>query len=373
MRKLRRVFGYLAFLCAAIGAYGQNDSYQIVVQSNTVATDGKLTWSCTKNGTTVYASKTSTFPIGTTNTDIRPYLKDRLSQCIADNAGTITNQLESDSPPPIHGSTQHNSTVEATANKNQVSGYAGLNASSQIAKAQAPPTTAYTDADVTMAAGTKVTFAPSTTAKASWNLGTGSVAPSAPVGGDMWLDGTAQLNWFNGTVTRTAQRTDAKDAANGYAGLNASSKVPDGEIPSFLANMTADYTNATTTASNVSGMSFPVLASQKYSGTCNLIYSASATTSGIKVSMTGPATPTGFTLAAQASTTVTAVRSDVVTALSTLTTGAAAGTAALNMPVQVFFRLRNSTNGGTLQLQAASFGTGTLTIRQDSYCWMRQE
>jgi hypothetical protein len=323
--RFRRALGYLGFLLSAFACYAQSDNYQIVVESNTVATNGQIRWRCEKNATVVYTARTNLFAVGTPNADLRAFLKAQLGQCISDNSGTITNQLESDSLPPIHGAAQHDGTVEATTRKDVASGYPGLSAAGKISATEVP------------------TLNQSTTGNAS---------------------------------TASALAADPVDcAANQTAGGVNASGTATGCIKQLqFAVLAGDYTNATTTASAVGALNFAVAASTNYIGVCNLTHQVSATTSGIKLSFTGPASPTAIVMVIQTSTSATTVRNDAVTAFSTLSIGAATTLAATKLPVQLFFRLSNGTTAGTLQLNAASFGTGTLTIAQNvSYCWMREQ
>ena len=139
--------------------------------------------------------------------------------------------------------------------------------------------------------------------------------------------------------------------------------------------LTAAYTNATTTFSNVQdatphALGFAVNASQTMVVNCMLMYQVSAGTDGLIVQWTGPASPTGFEADMQYTTTgTTTVSVAPVTALSTQipTTGTAA-TATTNFIAKVHATLINGANAGTLQLQAKGVGTGTLTIGIGSFC-----
>jgi hypothetical protein len=322
---MRKILGTIILLLASICAFAQADNYQIVVTSNSVATDGKVTWNCQKNGTIVYTTRTNQFAIGTPNSELRAFLKAQLAQCISDNSGTITDQLESDSLPPVHGSAQHDSTVEATGRKNTAGGYEGLDASTKINAAHVP------------------TLNQSTTGNAA---------------------------------TASALANDPADcsANQAAAGISATGTATGCMKQMVFALMSGDYTNATTTATAVNTLNFAVAASTNYIGACNLTHQVSATTSGLRLSLTGPASPTAIVMQIQTSTSATTVRNDAITAYSTLSTGAATTLITTKLPVQIFFRLANGLNAGTLQLNAASFGTGTLTIAQNaSYCWIRQE
>lgn len=135
---------------------------------------------------------------------------------------------------------------------------------------------------------------------------------------------------------------------------------------------TAGYTNATTTFSNVTGLSFPVSASRNYHATCYLTWSpGGATTVGPKYIWTGPASPTAVTAAGTLAKTVTTSSYLSVAAASFATTldDAVAVTASITQTDVVSIGVINGVNAGTVQLQAALHSaSGTYTLANGSYC-----
>jgi hypothetical protein len=130
------------------------------------------------------------------------------------------------------------------------------------------------------------------------------------------------------------------------------------------------YTNSTTSLTNVHGVAIPVVAHKTYHVTCQLYYQA-ASTGGLQVAFTVPASPTGFHAGAVIQTnTSNAQTTGVTTSPSTKipATGIAVGTAATDFMATVEATLRNGTNTGTMQLQAASVAAAQLTIETDSEC-----
>jgi hypothetical protein len=133
------------------------------------------------------------------------------------------------------------------------------------------------------------------------------------------------------------------------------------------------YTNATTTPSSVVGLTAALSANTAYAISCHIVFQGSATTTGLLLSSTGPASPTKVTASLRATTTTGAAAvtwagaSDGTTFAFSLgpttlvTTGADLG-ADLNVGII------NGTNAGTFQLQAAAAGTGTVTIQPGSTC-----
>lgn len=139
------------------------------------------------------------------------------------------------------------------------------------------------------------------------------------------------------------------------------------------------YTNATTGFTNVASttnLNFALDASTAYGGTCYLVYSASVATAGPKIQFTGPASPTAvlyttqFNLVSSGSA-PTYAESPAAVAFSTSQTAGTAVTATTNQAVRIQFGVVNGVNAGTLQLQAAANGVGTLTIQPGSYCTMQ--
>lgn len=137
--------------------------------------------------------------------------------------------------------------------------------------------------------------------------------------------------------------------------------------------LASDYTNATTGQTTITGFSFPLVANQNYAISCKLIYQGSASTAGMILSSTGPASPTKVT--AQTLMDTTAGAGSVVFTQATdgatfgFTVGAASiVTTATDLYSTVDIGVRNGANAGTFQLTAASSGAGTITIKQGSYC-----
>lgn len=131
--------------------------------------------------------------------------------------------------------------------------------------------------------------------------------------------------------------------------------------------LTASYTNATTTLSNV-GISFPVSANQNYHADCWLVWQGSAATTGPKWTFSGPASPTAVNISAISAITATTLTQGVSTAFSTSVNNSGSITTATNFLDHVQLGLINGGTAGTVQLQAAANGSGTLTIASGSFC-----
>lgn len=168
---------------------------------------------------------------------------------------------------------------------------------------------------------------------------------------------------------RTYTLPDAGAAAN--FGLFANTPATLQTTPlTVYAN--SGYTNATTTFSNITGLSFAVAASTNYHATCYLTWSpGGATTVGPKYIWTGPASPTAVTASGTLSKTVTTNSNLSVAVASFATTldDAVAVTASITQTDILNIGVVNGVNAGTVQLQAALHSaSGTYTLSQGSYC-----
>jgi hypothetical protein len=128
------------------------------------------------------------------------------------------------------------------------------------------------------------------------------------------------------------------------------------------------YTNATTTFSNVPGLSFSASARTSYIGTCYILWQASAVTGGPQFQWTGPASPTAVSSSMKSDVTLSTVISAHSTAFSSAMANTGVVTSATNQMALVMLGIVNGANQGTVQLQAAANGVGTLTIQPGSFC-----
>lgn len=187
-----------------------------------------------------------------------------------------------------------------------------------------------------------------TTAGSSDPTQDGSYSPVINVDtGSLFICSGAPGIWQRGDITTT------------FAGGNAAAHV-------FKTG--SAYTNATTTFSSVTGLSFPVRANQNYAITCTILWQGSAATTGPKYQFTGPSSPTSVAANAFSAVTATTVTQASATAFSSAMANAGTITTATNFADTVRLGLINGANAGTVQLQAAANGAGTLTIQPGSYC-----
>lgn len=132
--------------------------------------------------------------------------------------------------------------------------------------------------------------------------------------------------------------------------------------------VTTAYTNATTTFSNVFSAGFPVHAKTNYTVRCDIIWQGSAATTGPKYQFTGPTSPTAVAASATSEVTASTFTQATATAFSTSMANAGTITTATNFHDIVTLGLINGVNAGTVTLQAAANGAGTLTIQPGSFC-----
>lgn len=132
---------------------------------------------------------------------------------------------------------------------------------------------------------------------------------------------------------------------------------------------TPAYTNATTSFTSVPALAFPVVGNHTYTATCQVVFQGSATTAGPKFQITGPASPTNVLFAVDGATGSAAYAAATATAFSSAVTAfGTLGAATTNYVAHLSVTVINGVNSGTVQLQAAAVGSGTLTIQPGSYC-----
>jgi hypothetical protein len=169
----------------------------------------------------------------------------------------------------------------------------------------------------------------------------------------------------SGVVSAETSRADSHDQAL----LENLKKTGDQSVPK-RAILTDTYTNATTRASNVNGLSFTVSASRNYTAVCHLYYQGSEHTAGLDVTITGPASPISvfYSYDEGARTTLT---NSVASAFNTKLTGSSTIIAKTNLHATVTIGLRNGANAGTVQVQGSASGTGTVMVQAGSFCMVQ--
>lgn len=128
------------------------------------------------------------------------------------------------------------------------------------------------------------------------------------------------------------------------------------------------YTNATTNFTSIPNLYFPLPAGSNLSATCNIIWQGSAITTGAKYQWTGPASASGVSAGATFAISGVLAGSAAVTAFSSPMANVGTISTGSNMQDILTLNVMNGAVGGTVQLQAAANGLGTLTIQPASTC-----
>ncbi|HUD64652.1 MAG TPA: hypothetical protein VMQ17_08745 [Candidatus Sulfotelmatobacter sp.] len=191
-----------------------------------------------------------------------------------------------------------------------------------------------------------------------------------PIQGSCLASGTLVTPWIN--VISGTQFLCGTFVTPGGSVLTGWIPASEPQFPSQNIAQTlyvnASYTNATTTYSNVPNLAFVVQANRNYSVNCNLTWQVSGTV-GPKFQFTGPGSPTSVAINASAAQTATTSGYGSATAFASSVTGTGGTvTTTTNFVANVTLGLINGANSGTVQLQAAENGAGTLTIQPGSYC-----
>jgi hypothetical protein len=203
--------------------------------------------------------------------------------------------------------------------------------------------------------------------------GTGSTA-------DVWVVDMPYLNFANlptpAGVGSQVYCTDCIIAKVVNAGSSSGGyvfrEIPQGGAQTWTSHQTrfyfsGIYSNATTTASNITGLAVPVGASMQYGITCTLFYQGSAATAGLDITITAPA---GAFFSMMNYTEFSGVAAPVTTSTSTFGTkliGNTTVTTGINV-ANVTLGLSNGVTAGTVQLQGSATGAGTVTVYQNSFC-----
>lgn len=151
-------------------------------------------------------------------------------------------------------------------------------------------------------------------------------------------------------------------------GVHTCATPAGGSGPSYVV-LTAARTNATTSYADITDLVIPVTENQRLDIECRFVYSANATTTGIGIGWTGPASPTrtgGLMTAGLTSATVggtTSVGNDTggVTTASVATTG--------NFATFKGFWI-NGANAGNIQMRFKSevAVASAIVIQPSSFC-----
>jgi len=178
--------------------------------------------------------------------------------------------------------------------------------------------------------------------------------------------GNTDTGGIDGTVSRMA--ASLIGIGSGSAGSRGGLLLSANNQP----QVTASYTNATTTPSTFQTWTLPASA-QNYSYECRGVYSSSASTATLALSVNSSVAPTSLMASARIFTTLTGTSTDAtVTTTSSgnqaVLTGATPNATSTNYQFSIYGTIEEPGAGGTFAIQAAAGGAGTVTILRGSTC-----
>lgn len=127
--------------------------------------------------------------------------------------------------------------------------------------------------------------------------------------------------------------------------------------------LTGTPTNSTTNFADVTGMSFPMMASTIYQFHFDIIFQTAAKTTGIGLGVNGPASPSFVLVRTEIPTSLTAVTQGMARAYDTGTSSTAIDLQNANCYAKCYGFVSNGTNAGNLVLRFKSeVGTSQVSI-----------
>ena len=209
---------------------------------------------------------------------------------------------------------------------------------------------------------TTYTFSPATSGVSSKGKGINLVYTSAG-----WsIDG---MNNPDTTGTPAADGTASRGTSQAYA--RADHVHPSSSGVGAIYKLSSNYTNATTTPSNITGLGWSVAANTDYYFKCWLPMINSSASSALRLNLNGPATPTLVNFVARTHTTSATTWIELMgTAFSAAaqTTSVTASVITTAMQYTIEGVVSNGANAGTVQLMGTGSGAFTSTIYKGAFC-----
>jgi hypothetical protein len=173
----------------------------------------------------------------------------------------------------------------------------------------------------------------------------------------------------NGSTAPTGACISGSTYTAADTGLLWTCKGNTWQLPAKLI-LTSPYTNASSSMTNVTGLSFPVAASTNYALICYLVYQVTSGTTVAQFQFTGPSAPSSIVYTAQFQTAPNTPAFSVPAAATAFSSalGASSISTSTNLTTILYLGIINGSNAGTVQLQGAAQVTGTLTIAAGSWC-----
>jgi hypothetical protein len=181
-----------------------------------------------------------------------------------------------------------------------------------------------------------------------------SVTEAGAVAGDRWVR--------TDTPTIPGQRdyvctTGGLPGDQKWSGIDASS----------LYRLVTDVTNSTVTMASLTDFAVPVAAATAYMLDYTIMFASAATTTGIQIGVTGPASPTSVLIVAETQITTTTWQTATATAYGNLTASTGVSTITVPNLCRVKIVLLNGVNAGTVQIQFASeVAASAITVKAGS-------
>ena len=207
------------------------------------------------------------------------------------------------------------------------------------------------------------------------DCGADQYATSIAANGNLTCGGITGGQVTGAVATATALASNPTDCAGGqYATAIAANgdltcaTPAGGGDPWTRVVTTGDITdNTLANATNITGLSWAVSAATNYRARCYMVTDAAAATTGVRVGVTGPASPTQLTWTRDSCASAVAARHASFTSYTADGTTASAGTTRCVDVVD--FILLNGVNAGTIQWTLGTeIDTSQVAVRIGSWC-----
>jgi hypothetical protein len=143
-----------------------------------------------------------------------------------------------------------------------------------------------------------------------------------------------------------------------------------------IVRLTSDVTNNNATANtiaDVTGLSFPVLANKLYAFSFDIVYTAAATTTGSRWSISGPASPTYLNYTSEYSlTTTTTTRNALVQAYDSPAASNATSAATGNNWASIYGVIQPAADGTVIARFASEIASSAIVAKVNSFVRYRQ-
>lgn len=148
-----------------------------------------------------------------------------------------------------------------------------------------------------------------------------------------------------------------------HTGVQATSTLSD----SGFAGLAGDVSSTSASLADATGLSFAVEANKKYAFQAEIMYRSAATTTGINISMNGPASPTRISFARRIFTSPTSAGVEFVVAYDGGSPSASVDSANTDRLIQIHGCFENGANAGTLIVRfATEVGGSQVTLKPGS-------